>query len=196
MFNVMLPQGRTRAFTRRISVFVLTSSVLAACSAPGYRVHRHAGYQVEMPSTEVVFYPAHGQAPAQQERDRYECYVWSVQRTGFDPNKFLADIPQHVEVTPASPAGSDVVAGAVGGAIVGSILSPRHDRRAGTVVGAITGAFMGAESDAAKQEQAQRLQQDFNQNEQQSYAQLDKQARNFRRAMAACLEGRGYTVRE
>ncbi|MCG6976015.1 MAG: hypothetical protein LJE56_06320, partial [Acidiferrobacterales bacterium] len=29
------------------------------------------------PSVEVYFYPTKGQSKAQQDRDRYECYLWA-----------------------------------------------------------------------------------------------------------------------
>ncbi len=40
-----------------------------------------------VPSTsyEVIAYPARGQAPEQQSRDRYECHTWAVGQSGFDP---------------------------------------------------------------------------------------------------------------
>jgi hypothetical protein len=34
---------------------------------------------------EVYVYPKQGQTEAQRERDRYECYLWAVEETGFDP---------------------------------------------------------------------------------------------------------------
>ncbi len=40
-----------------------------------------------LPSPHVVFAPAKGQSPAQQERDRYECFQWAITKTGFDPSR-------------------------------------------------------------------------------------------------------------
>ena len=34
---------------------------------------------------DVVAYPANGQSPAQINQDRYDCYRWAVQQSGFDP---------------------------------------------------------------------------------------------------------------
>lgn len=34
---------------------------------------------------DVIPYPAQGQSQAQLESDRYECYRWAAQQTGFDP---------------------------------------------------------------------------------------------------------------
>jgi len=38
-----------------------------------------------LPSAEVAFQPAKGQNPAQMDRDKYECYLWAVRKTQFDP---------------------------------------------------------------------------------------------------------------
>ena len=34
---------------------------------------------------DVVAYPASGQTPAQVDQDRYDCYRWAVDQSGFDP---------------------------------------------------------------------------------------------------------------
>lgn len=34
---------------------------------------------------DVIAYPARGQTPDQQSRDRYECHGWAVSQSGFDP---------------------------------------------------------------------------------------------------------------
>ena len=31
-------------------------------------------------------YPAHGQSPAQQQEDQYQCSDWATQQTGFNPS--------------------------------------------------------------------------------------------------------------
>ena len=36
-------------------------------------------------SSELFVYPKEGQSDEQRDRDRYECYVWATQQTGFDP---------------------------------------------------------------------------------------------------------------
>ena len=149
-----------------------------------------------MPSVTLYFYQTKGQTPAQQDRDRYECYQWAVNQTGYDPGQAQLAPHQRIEVRSATPPGSDTAAGAVAGAVIGSMLSPRHDRGQGLVFGAITGAIMGSASEQAKQEQAARMEQNYNANRNaQEYAKLEHQARNYRRAMTACLEGHGYTVR-
>ncbi|MGD8567220.1 MAG: glycine zipper 2TM domain-containing protein [Gammaproteobacteria bacterium] len=168
---------------------------LVGCAPPGYMVKQRPAPNPPLPSTVVYFYPTKGQSEAQQERDRYECYLWAVKQSGFDPGQAQLAPHQRVEVTPVAPPGSDAAAGAVGGAIVGSMMSSRHDRGFGMVFGALTGAMLGAASDAARQQQAEQIQQHYDAKDAQRYARLEKQSRDYQRAMTACLEGRGYTVR-
>ncbi|GAB63029.1 MAG: glycine zipper family protein [Candidatus Jettenia sp.] len=33
----------------------------------------------------LIIYPAKGQSQEQMEKDKYECYSWAKQQTGFDP---------------------------------------------------------------------------------------------------------------
>ena len=145
-------------------------------------------------SVTVYFYPTKGQSPAQQDRDRYECHLWAVKQSGYDPAQAALAPHQRVEVRSATPPGADTAAGAVTGAVVGSIIAGPHDHGQGLVFGAITGAMMGAASEQAKQEQAARMQQHYDAKDAQRYAVLERHARDYRRAMSACLEGRGYNV--
>jgi len=179
----------------KLSVFVLLTMILTGCTAPGYTIQSKPAETRPLPSTPIYFYPTRAQSMEQQERDRYECYLWAVKKSDFDPGQAQLAPHQRVEVKPASPPGSDVAAGAASGAIIGSILSSRHDHGQGLIFGAITGAILGAASEFAKQQQAQQIQQHYDAMDARRYAQLESQARNYRRAMSACLDGRGYTVR-
>jgi hypothetical protein len=173
------------------AVVGLTSLLLSGCAPPVYTVRPSAAPPPPAPSVEIYFYPTKGQSKAQQDRDRYECYLWAVKQTGYDPGRAMAP-HQRIEVVPAAPPGANVAAGAATGAVVGSILSGPRDHGQGLVFGAIAGAMMGAASEQAQQEQAARMTQQYNERD---YARVEEQARNYRRAMTACLEGRGYTVR-
>ncbi len=148
------------------------------------------------PPTEVYFYPKQGQSPQQQDRDRYECYLWASKKTGFEPSQAGMAPHQQVRVVPQAAPGRDTAMGAVTGAVVGAAVSGPDDRVGGAVIGAIAGATLGAVSDASRQQQAERIRQSYNQADEKQQARLDQQASNYRRAMAACLEGRGYAVHE
>jgi len=34
---------------------------------------------------EIIVYPAKGQSSDQMEKDKFECYTWARDQTGFDP---------------------------------------------------------------------------------------------------------------
>jgi hypothetical protein len=137
-------------------------------------------------SGDMFIYPANGQGQAQQDKDRYECHTWAVQQTGFDPSRPQAANAQPAQqYQPSKPhvlqgAGRGAALGAVGGAITGN---------AGK--GAAAGAAMGGLVGGFRRRDEKRRQAD---------AQADRTAAGnparsaYMRAMAACLQGRGYTV--
>jgi hypothetical protein len=149
------------------------------------------------PDTNVYFDPARGQSGEQQDRDHYECNAWAVRQSGFDPS--LPSAPPHlrVRVEPAGPpAGAGVAAGAVTGAVLGAAVSRPWEAGEGALVGAVAGAVIGGIADSARLEQARQAAADrADASGTGRAALLEQMARNYRRAMAACLEGRGYNVR-
>ncbi len=167
---------------------------LAACASSQPRTPTEPVPAAPPPPTQVYFYPTKGQSAAQQDRDRYECYLWARQQTGFDPSAPALAPHQRVQVIPTAPPGRDTAAGAVTGAVIGAVVSPPGRSAEGAVVGAVTGAVVGAASDTARQEQAERVQEHYDRRAAQRAARIEQQASSYRRAMAACLEGRGYTV--
>jgi len=164
---------------RKLCISVAAAG-LAACATPGTVT------APQLPDTEVFFYPQANQGPAQQDRDRYECYLWAVKQTGFDPSQPGLTAPRAVTVEPAP--GSGVAAGAITGAVVGAMIGAPHDSGEGAAVGAVAGAVIGgAAEQSAQDRQAAELEG--------IQSELDRQALRYRRAMTACLEGRGYAVR-
>jgi uncharacterized protein YcfJ len=159
-------------------------SALSACVTPPPRT-----VTVATPPPQRVFvYPAQGQSPEQTERDRYECHIWAVQQTGVDPSR--GNTYQQVVVQPANPPGSGTAAGAIGGAIIGAIIGGPYNAGAGAIVGGATGAIIGTAADANAQAHAQQTQAQLNQSVSEGRARAD----SYRRAIGACLQGRGYTV--
>jgi hypothetical protein len=196
MSNATIPDSFHLNKLRLLIVFTFTAVVLWGCAPSGYTVKKTPTETPQpVPVTTVYFYPARGQSEEQQDRDRYECYLWAVKQSGFDPGQAQLAPHQRVEVKPVAPPGADTAAGAATGAVIGAMVAPYHDRGFGLVFGAITGAMIGAASDAARQEEAARIQRQYEVKDAQRYAQVEKQARDYQRAMTACLEGRGYTVR-
>ena len=146
---------------------------------------------VAAPQPQKIFvYPSQGQSAEQTDRDRYECHVWAVQQTGVDPSRADANPYERVVVQPANPPGSGTAAGAIGGAILGALIAGPRDAGAGLILGGATGAVLGSAADATAQQQAYMTQQEINRHAGAGRARAD----SYRRALGACLQGRGYTV--
>jgi hypothetical protein len=162
-------------------------AALVACEAPP---PRRTVVATEPVATRVMVYPAHGQSADQQERDRYECHLWAVKQSGFDPSQPGVPAGERVVVQPGAPPGAGTAVGAVAGAILGAAIAGPRDAGAGLAFGAITGAVVGSASDANAANQAAHEQAYYDRDYQRNVA----GAKNYRRAISACLEGRGYTI--
>jgi hypothetical protein len=168
---------------------------LAACYPATYHQVPSAGPAPRPPITQVYFYPQQGQTTEQQSRDHYECYNWAMEQTGFDPSQSSIPAERRVKVVPMPPPGHDTAVLAIAGAVLGALIAgPRH-AGAGALIGAGSGAIAGAASDATRQQHAQQLEEAYNNRDQALDGRYEEEARNFRRAMSACLEGRGYSVK-
>jgi len=142
-----------------------------------------------MPTAAQYIYPNEGQTPEQMNQDRYECHVWAVQQSGYDPANPGAS--QYAAPPPSSGGGGEVVGGAARGAAVGAVIGAiTGDAGEGAAAGAAGGAVVGLfrRHDRKRQERAEQQQY-----EQQAQASAGGQA-NYNQAMAACMQGRGYTV--
>jgi len=137
----------------------------------------------------MYVHPSKGQSPQQQDKDQYECHSWAVQQTGFHPSKANPGNPNYLDPQPSQPtqrhvlkgAGRGVAPGAVGGAITGDA---GKGAAAGAAMGGLAGGFRRRD---------ERRQQAATQQQQQAQAQTS-QINAYQRAMAACLQGRGYNV--
>jgi OmpA family protein len=130
-----------------------------------------------------IVYPAKGQSAQQKQKDDKECLAWAKQDTGIDPKVASAPPPQ--QTAPATGGGErarGAARGAVGGAVIGGIAG---DAGTGAAVGATAGVMAGGararRNQAAQNEQAKAQQQET--------------LNTYYRAYAACMEGRGYTIK-
>jgi len=147
-------------------------------------------------SPEVFVYPAGGQDERQLDRDRYECHLWAVRQSQFDPS--LPGLPPHQRVRVVSagpPPGAAVAAGAITGAAIGAAIGSPYDTGEGALVGAAAGAVLGAIAEDSASRQAARDQERANAETAAATAEQEQRALGYRRAIAACLEARGYSVR-
>ena len=123
-------------------------------------------------AADLFVYPQKGQSPEQQNKDSYECYNWARAQSGVDPG-----------APPAQARVGQNTRGAVGGAARGAALGAgvgaiAGDAGKGAAAGAVVGGVAGRRRSAMAHQQQQ---------------QATRSA--YDRAFAACMEGRGYTVR-
>jgi len=183
---------------RRAGLAALTVSaavvILAGCveAPPPRPVYDAPPPPPPPPISQVYAYPQHGQTPEQQDRDHYECSTWATQQTGFDPS--APGVPPHERVqvvSAAPPPGTNTAIGAVAGAIIGAAIAPRWQAAPAALAGAVVGGAIGSSADAAN---AQATRTVVVQDRRAAAAQ-EQQALSYRRAISACLDARGYTVK-
>jgi hypothetical protein len=134
-------------------------------------------------SAQQYVYPAKGQSPDQQKKDEGECHVWAVQQSKYDPaNPPPAPAAAQPATTATGTTPGAGVRGAARGAAVGAIAG---DAGAGAAAGAAAGRAQSRRQNAA---QGQQQQQAASQQQSAGLA-------AYQKARAACLEGRGYTVK-
>ncbi len=183
--NSLRPTWVTAA---RAGVLVALGGLLAACETTSYASREPEPPPV--PPQRVFFYPERNQSPEQQDRDRYECYNWAVRETGFDPSRRPLVREQRQAVVPAS--GAATFGGAVLGAVLGAAVSGPGNAGTGAIVGGVAGGMVGAASEQSAQAEAQRYNATSARRVERRYG---REMSDYRRAMGACLEGRGYSVK-
>ena len=140
----------------------------------------------------VYVFPAKGQAPEQQSNDETACFGWAKTQTGIDPMAIKPQVAATTQPSSTSNAGSGAVAkGAVGGAVMGTEVGAiAGNTGKGAAIGATMGVFSGAGAKHQAKQQAAAQQQ-----QQAAQASVAEQKGTYNRAFAACLEGKGYTVK-
>lgn len=153
--------------TKRKKLLIITPLLLCVCATA---------------FAQPYVFPAKGQSEQQMEQDKYSCYGWAKNQTGFDPMN-----PPKVVVasTNESSALRSAARGAAGGAIIGAIAG---NAGKGAAIGAATGGIGRGLMNRSK-----RNQQKQNANNQS--AQISHQKSEYDRAYAVCLEGKGYSIR-
>ncbi len=184
-----------KVLCRNLLLTLAVVGLTTACVPARYAEVPVEAEQPPPPPSRVYFYPTQGQTTEQQDRDSYECYLWAKQQTGYDPSAPNLAPHARVAVIPEPPPGAGTAVGAVTGAILGAAVSSHGNRPEGALVGALAGGVLGTAADAARQEEAARLQENYDRRSGQRQAVIERQAIEYRRALTACLEGRGYTVR-
>ena len=127
----------------------------------------------------LSIYPANDQSPEQQKTDEGECYTWAADNSGYDPAN-----PPNIQAAPqpTGPSGARV-RGAARGAVIGEVAG--GDAGQAAVAGAVMGASRQRRSRRHAQQESQAAVEGAHQTG----------LADFNKAKAACLEGRGYTVK-
>ena len=167
---------------QKVMIFVLLFSVWAF-SATAF-------------SQELMIYPAEGQSQDQMEKDKFECYSWAKDQTGFDPMQAPTATapppPQQAETSTAGGAVRGGVGGALLGAGVGAIAGGSKGAKKGAAIGGLSGGVLGGARSHNQQQQDQQARAQWEKEQSQQYA---ANRNSYNRAYSACLEGRGYTVK-
>ena len=133
---------------------------------------------------DLMIFPNNGQDQAQQDQDRGACHVWAVNNSGFDPAASPGAPPSSGQASQGGVLRGGA-RGAAGGAIIGAIAG---DAGKGAAIGAAGGGLVGGmrRNDQRRNQQAAD----------QQWANQQRAGRDsYNRALSACLEGKGYTVR-
>ena len=139
---------------------------------------------------DLFVYPEKGQSEKQIEKDKFDCYTWAKKQTGFDP----MEAPKATSPPPAqeAPQGG-LVRGAARGAVVGVVGGAiAGDAGKGAAIGAAAGGLIGG---LRRRDQVVRQEQEEQHWAQQQAASHSQKRSSYNRAYAACLEGKGYTVK-
>ena len=132
-------------------------------------------------------YPQKQQDSTLQAKDESECYSSAQQQSGINPaNPAGATAQAQPAKTPSGGGAKGAAGGAAAGAAVGAIAG---DAGEGAAIGATAGAIHGRLAQRKAKKQAQQ------QAQQQQTAAQQQNMDTFKRAMSACLDARGYSVK-
>jgi hypothetical protein len=132
---------------------------------------------------EPIIYPNKGQSKKQLEQDKFSCYEWAKEQTGFDP----METPTATAPPPEKKGG--VLRGAAGGAAAGALIGAvAGDAGKGAAIGAASGGVIGG----ARKHRSEKAQEEWAQQQSAGY---DQRRSEYNRALSACMEGKGYTVK-
>jgi len=159
----------TRWFIRQLVIMIFAIGLVAAVA--------------KAQGSSLSIYPSNGQTPEQQAKDKYECTQWAASQSGSNPGlpaPTTSMTAQQPRGQVARGAARGAALGAVGGAITGNAST-----------GAAAGAAMGGAAGGIRRRQTKREER-----QQQANAQAAASSGQdaYNRALATCLQGRGYTV--
>jgi hypothetical protein len=136
-----------------------------------------------------IIFPAKGQSQEQIEKDKFSCYQWAKNETGFDPMQ----TPTASAPPPEQQAGQrQALKGAALGAGVGALVKSSGSRGKGAATGALIGGVLGGARQTRQMRQDEQARQQWETQQTNEYAQ---KRNTYNRAFGACMESKGYTVK-
>ena len=134
----------------------------------------------------LYVFPANNQNAATQEADEMACFNWAKNQTGYDPINPTQVVGAEVDRSADGSAVGGAAVGAAGGAAIGAIAG---DAGKGAAIGAVVGGVRGRRAKVVGDERQQQA------NNQGAAAMEKELANDYNKAFAACMEGKGYTVK-
>jgi len=114
-----------------------------------------------------IVFPAEGQSDEQMEKDKFSCYQWAKDQTGFDP----MEVPKATAPPPQQTAGSGTaLKGAAVGAGAGALIKRSGSRSKGAATGAVVGGVIGGAAQAGQRRQDEKARQQWEQQQASQYA--------------------------
>jgi hypothetical protein len=123
-------------------------------------------------AAKVYVHPKNGQSKQKQSQDQAACQKWAKENSGVNPAAVSAQPP------PGSNARGTVGGAAKGAALGAAVGAIAGDAGKGAGAGAVVGGVAGRRNSKRNQHAAQANAQD-----------------KYRRAFAACMVARGYSVK-
>ena len=144
---------------------------------------------------DLIVFQGQGQSAEQTELDKFAGYNWAKGQTGFDPMQVPTASSPPPSGQKKSVGGSTLrggVAGGAAGAIIGGIASGKKGAKRGAAIGGLSGGALGGIRSSSQNRQVEQQRKQW---EQQQANQYMQQRNTYNRAYAACMEGKGYTVK-
>jgi len=134
----------------------------------------------------LYVFPSNNQDQATQDADEMACYKWAINQSGYDPLNPTVVQGATVDRSADGTAVKGAAVGAAGGAAIGAIAG---DAGKGAAIGAVAGGIRGRRAKKMGDEMQQQA------NDQGAAAVSQDLAADYNKAFAACMEGKGYTVK-
>ena len=134
----------------------------------------------------LYVFPSKDQDKATQDADEAACFKWAKEQSGYDPMNPTKVVAAEADTSLDGSAVVGAAGGAAAGAAIGAIAG---DTGKGAAIGAVVGGLRGRRSRVVGDQREQQA------NNQAAASQKQNLKSDYNKAFAACMEGKGYTVK-